>query len=262
MAESSPLLRLPRELRNVIYHFVLTKQHGVIYKRDRHRFFGRGVDADGTTTSSPFEEDMYLLQQVCRQLRYESRSYYLHFNDLYFENFKDAAHFFSTTSESDLRCVDRLHILDGRFGNSNALAEGLHEVKEFCTRHPHVSVRAHQPKTHLDGHLVWAHILLIQFMHRGSVDIVHRLITDTQYREDLVQVNFGNAYGMTTERPVSVSALPDNLRVCLQEELFTEGALQMAVQNSVQLTHILDYGLKGNMDHWVKVMGTFGEEGC
>ncbi|KAH7075022.1 hypothetical protein FB567DRAFT_596967 [Paraphoma chrysanthemicola] len=251
MAESFPLLRLPGELRNVIYHFILTKEHGVIYHRDRHRFFGRGVSADGTTTSSQFEEDAYVLQQVCRQLRYESRTYYLHFNDLYFENFKDAAHFLSTTSKSDLRCVGTFHILDGGFGNSNAPAEGLHEVKEFCADYPHVSVRAHQPKAHLDGHLIWAHILLIQFMHRGSVDIVHRLIKDTQYREDLVQVNFGHAYGMTTERPVSVSALPDNLRVCLQEELFAEGALQTAVQDSVQLTHIVEYGLKGDTDHWV-----------
>ncbi|KAH7064452.1 hypothetical protein BKA63DRAFT_496784 [Paraphoma chrysanthemicola] len=261
MAASFPLLRLPGELRNIIYHFVLTRQHGIIYRRDRQHFFGRVVEADGTTTSGLIEEDVYQLQQVCRQLRYESRSYYLHFNDLYFENFKDAAHFLSTTSKSDLRCIGTLHILDGRFGNSNAPAEGLHEVKEFCADYPHVSVRAHQPKAYLDSHLVWAHMLLIQFMHRGSVDLVHCLIIDKQYREDLVQVNFEDAYGMTTERPVSVSALPENLRVCLQEELFTEDAVQMAVQNSAQLTHIVQYGLKGNLDHWLKVMRSLREKG-
>ena len=262
MPESCAILLLPGELRNAIYHYASTKEHGLSYRRERKRFFGRVMNADGTSMSESLEEDLYQLQQVCRQLRNESRGYFLRFNDLYFENFEDAAHFFSTASKSDVRCLGTLQILDGRLGTDNIPAEGLHKVKEFCAQYPHVSVQAHQPKSHLDGHLVWAHMLLIQFMHRGSVDLVHRLILDTQYRKDLVQVNFKYAYSMTTERPISVSALPDNLRICLQEELFTEVALLMAVENSEQLAHIVEHGLEGNINHWVKVMQELYREGC
>lgn len=262
MPDSCAILLLPGELRNAIYHYVSTKEHGLTYRREHNRFFVRVMDADSPSMSELLEENLYQIQQVCRQLRNESRGYFLRFNDLYFENFEDAAHFFSTASSSDVRCLGTLQILDGQLGTDNIPAEGLHKVKELCAEYPHIFVQARQPKPHLDSHLVWAHMLLIQFMHRGSVDLVHRLILDTRYRSDLVQVNFEYAYGMTTERPPSVSTLPDNLRICLQEELFTEVALRMAVENSEQLTHIVEHGLNGDISHWVKVMQELYRGGC
>jgi hypothetical protein len=94
------------------------------------------------------------------------------------------------------------------------------------------------------------------------VNLAHRLIPDTEYREDLLRVNFYEDYGITTNRPASASSLPDNLRICPRDEEFDEGLVRKSVEESEYLSHIVKYGLKGDIKHWVKVMNDMYEEGC
>jgi hypothetical protein len=105
-------------------------------------------------------------------------------------------------------------------------------------------------------------MILLQFLQRGHVHLLYRLIPDAEYRDNLIDVSFYEDYGMTTNRRASASSLPENFRICPQDEEFDEGLVRKAVEESEYLLHIVNQGLKGDVKHWVKVMKEMYEEGC
>jgi hypothetical protein len=151
------LLRMPAEIRNEIYAYALSFQYGLKYYHDRQFSTGHMQVADANTLTNlrmdwesedhavMILHDANQLKFVNKQLRLETRSLVLRYNDIIFHNIRDTSLFLSKCSTwyyEDFRTFKiQKDSFGRRFPHSIQDLNSLRQVFNFCRQAPHVQVQ-------------------------------------------------------------------------------------------------------------------------
>jgi hypothetical protein len=171
---TSPLLRLPRELRDEIYTYALYEPNGVYFHRE-------DVDQANFSTSPHENQDINPLQSTCRQLRAETFGLEWEFNEFIFYcdehrngtfmKKNPAAQFLgflemcTETWRQRVRHVSLLPYTVEACENNPLLLQDLHLIMCLCERYPLMTVRWHlELLPHACGRST-----LEAFLHNGLV---------------------------------------------------------------------------------------------
>ncbi|KAF2821629.1 hypothetical protein CC86DRAFT_98827 [Ophiobolus disseminans] len=74
--EQGQFFKLPGEIRNMIYGFVLSNPAGLCYRRNDNNNVGRLYDRTNNTTSHVSNDrEAHQLQYICHDLRNETRAH-------------------------------------------------------------------------------------------------------------------------------------------------------------------------------------------
>lgn len=286
--QTSPLLSLPGELRNIIYSHVLTSPSGLHYIQrpadhvhDPSSDTTLPISGDGRFYDSPTSTlEFNQLQYVSHQLRRETRGLEFQFNDtLHFSSLRETAAFVSTMPAHIGQHLETLHICDGGCGffdggcgffdggSAQVSNEKFQAIKEFCAAHAHITVRSRQPtlrpisKTRLLG--LGARCVYVEYCARGRMTLLRRFITTPGRARDNLAWIFGFP-SPPDEDVATCSPLPDNFRLCLMPEngkRFDQAAFEKDYRAPCRITELIRRGLRGGDDEYVCLMERIDEMG-
>jgi hypothetical protein len=139
LSQTSPLLRLPVEVRSMIIHWVLKTDDSTTYLRSSGAklvYNIQGINASNTT-----EVEVNRVQHVCRQLREEYRGLDLRYNRILCRtgDFLRQLTLHDRRIESNMRRVN-IHGFQDIIKKKEAHKQ-LHTIIDFCFRNPDCFVR-------------------------------------------------------------------------------------------------------------------------
>jgi hypothetical protein len=166
------LFDLPAEVRNTIYEYALTFPHGLRYYHDPCFVTDHMQVADADSLTNPpahwepedhaflITQDANQLKFVNKQLRLETYSLVLRYNDIFFYDVQDTTLFLTRCSTSYYRHIRTFNIQQESFHRewpySIQDVDSLKRVFNFCRQAPHVQVRNLQPfDDHANRFLEW-----------------------------------------------------------------------------------------------------------
>lgn len=218
----SHFLRLPRELRDIIYEFIFCTQELSVYRRD--------ASSSRLCLVRPKNATANQLKHVNRQISEETEGMEIRGSIRFIDDstanaVESCAEFLTMCPQAKWAHIEQLIIRTSEknyeleIGKSN-----LKQIEEFCRHHPGVAVRFHVPYwSQARGDFVPS-ALCLSTMLRGNTEIFGT-IGRTQRVEDFMQCLVAQDY-----KSMAVT-LPPNLRFFPREESFDRDVFDKAVRH-------------------------------
>jgi len=270
---SSPFVRLPTELRSIIYKYALTENKPLSLKKPRdHAIYSalrprlqcrHHLQILTTESSHPHSvrkiPEANQLRLVNKQMYRETRGLSLHYNDIEFSTVEDADYFFEhcvTTHLTKLRLVNIRWLDQGTLDAPNA--EIWKNTSRFCGLYPHVTVHvdASNRSPNRPHTLLW--LARYETHVRGTRNVFDALIEERSVFPD----------AMHPRLPLEPGApvVHDNVRFIPAAEVFDEEEFKRTADNldsvSVFSQVLGSVGVRGGLDGLVSLMKRLVEHGA
>ncbi|KAH7086759.1 hypothetical protein FB567DRAFT_602292 [Paraphoma chrysanthemicola] len=133
-ANSSPLLRLPPELRNKIYTYVLTSRYGIHTWCYAQLHGGISVSMSGSVDDLRTQPDYFAVLRTCRQIHSEARLLPLTLNTLVFENHECLADRPVPTEPTQRAGISRVRLFDAFTAEGSDFCKAMIQEGYTCAR--------------------------------------------------------------------------------------------------------------------------------
>lgn len=211
-------LQIPAELRNLIYEYSLTEEHGVQCTIDKDPTIPPKLLRLGQSKNGDLEPEANQLKYVCRKLYHETKGLTLQYNELTFRGTEDFERFLQVCAPTWKTCLRNINIIEKpEFGQGlndgilYMLAQSTSQpLYAFCLQYPAARVIIRQDRDIPERHYIWTYATLRQAL-RGDLGPAAVTLFCTKQQAELINTqssHWGGELLGAVSRP-----LLDNLRI-------------------------------------------------
>jgi hypothetical protein len=263
-------LRLPGELRNLIYAYALSEAAGLEVRYDSQgipRLYRLGVTNRAPDISTILINDIWeaadgaefypgdanQLQYVSRELRRETRGLGIRFNSLSFDKYTDFLAFLNTCPSAHTQYIRQITInrslYTKRLRNDSdehvdKRSKRRSELFDFCNKNASVTIRNSLKDWRQDDPWFVLITISLQIQFRGRSKLLYDFFTD-QRPQELLEASYSNARTRAKEVPLNVHFYP-------ADKVFHEDTFRTAVEGNVIMRTLLA-DVDDGINRWVSV---------
>ncbi|KAH7075021.1 hypothetical protein FB567DRAFT_596966 [Paraphoma chrysanthemicola] len=286
-SDTCHFFRLPGELRNVIYAYVLSRPGGLLFRvsskgesqlllkasairRYRHRpayeiAILTAKDILGDSTNGTMHEKNQL-QYVNREMRLETRGLGVRFNQITFLGCHDFRNFIAMCPNIHKSYLRHLTIECSFYGlcskrseavNSerSAKSDSMHALAfDFCDANPKVTLHTTVKGWRQTKPAFILEVLMIQMALRGRCDL-------GEFFADPVNLNEVRARSITRIEGIKYSFPPPNFRLHPDDDFFRETMFRTILETNTYMAGLLSREKEGAIDRWAIKVRQFYREG-
>lgn len=262
-------LRLPGELRNLVYAYALSEPAGLEFRYDsqgiaRLYHFGAAKpspEISSTITDEGLEahggesemSDANQLQYISRDIRRETRGIGIRYNRLTFDNLVNFMAFLETCPSTHTKHIRHITI-DRSLYTKRSQAESVDHVQkrskrrseffDFCKSNASVTIRNPLKSWRQDDPWFITNTISLQIQFRKHSKLIYDFFTNEKTQR-LLETSFRHA----KSRPKDV---PTNMHFYPTDEIFHEDTFRTTVEGNAIIRSLLA-DVDGGIDRWVSV---------